>query len=194
LYSTPNAIPLDGISFRAMKSHSIRLFALLLLAAAAVFAATEGGAGGIRWTVPAEWTVQAARPMRAATYALPAAAGSAAGEWGVFFFGKGQGGTVQENLDRWATQFEAGTAPKKAEKTVGGLRVHTLEISGTYLAPGGPMMQSQGKKAGWRLSGAIVEAPDGLVFFKCVGPAATIEKAQKDIERLLASVSKAQKA
>ena len=177
-----------------MKSHSIRLFALLLLAAAAVFAATEGGAGGIRWTVPAEWTVQAARPMRAATYALPAAAGSEAGECGVFFFGKGQGGTVQENLDRWATQFEAGTAPKKAEKTVGGLRVHTLEISGTYLAPGGPMMQSQGKKAGWRLSGAIVEAPDGLVFFECVGPAATIEKAQKDIERLLASVSKAQKA
>jgi hypothetical protein len=176
-----------------MKSHSIRLFALLLFAAAVVFAATEGAAGGIRWTVPTDWTVQAARPMRAATYALPAAAGAESGECGVFFFGRGQGGTVQENLDRWVTQFEGGTPPKKAEKTVSGLRVHTLEISGTYLAPGGPMMQSQGKKSGWRLSGAIVEAPDGLVFFKCVGPAATIEKAQKDIERLLASVSKAQK-
>ena len=53
------------------------------------------------------------------------------------------------------------------------------------------MMQSQGKKPGWRLIGAIVEAPEGLVFFKCVGPAATIQKAEKEFEELLASLSNA---
>jgi hypothetical protein len=77
--------------------------------------------------------------------------------------------------------------------TVHGLKVHRMDISGTYLAPGGPMMQSQGKKTGWRLSGAIVEAPEGLVFFKCVGPAATIQAAEKDIEALIQSVTKAEK-
>jgi hypothetical protein len=55
------------------------------------------------------------------------------------------------------------------------------------------MMQSQGKKSGWRLSGAIIEAPEGLVFFKCVGPAATMEAAQKDIDALIQSVTKAEK-
>ena len=53
------------------------------------------------------------------------------------------------------------------------------------------MMQSQGKKPGWRLIGAIVEAPEGLVFFKCVGPAATMQKAEKEFEKLLASLSRA---
>jgi len=65
--------------------------------------------------------------------------------------------------------------------------------AGTYLAPGGPMMQSQGKKPGWRLSGAIIEAPEGLVFFKCVGPSKTIEAAEKDIDALIQSVTKAAK-
>ena len=56
------------------------------------------------------------------------------------------------------------------------------------------MMQSQGKKAGWRLLGAIVEAPDGLVFFKCTGPAATMAKSEKDFQALVKSLSKATKA
>ena len=53
------------------------------------------------------------------------------------------------------------------------------------------MMQSQGKKPGWLLNGAIVEAPDGLVFFKSVGPAATMQKAQPQIEEMLKSLAKA---
>lgn len=132
--------------------------------------------------------------MRVATYAIPAAAGQEAGECGVFFFGQGQGGSVDENLSRWVGQFESPSTPKKAERTVNGLKVHTIDVSGTYLAPGGPMMQSQGKKTGWRLLGAIVEAPEGMVFFKCTGPAATIAKSEKDFEALLKSVTKAAKA
>ena len=76
-------------------------------------------------------------------------------------------------------------------KTFHGLHVHGIELAGTYLAPGGPMMQSQARKPGWRLLGGIVEAPDGLVFFKCTGPAATIQKAEKEFEELLASLSPA---
>ena len=106
------------------------------------------------------------------------------------FGGKGQGGGVDENLNRWVSQFEGGAPPKKSEKTVGGWKVHLVDVSGTYLAPGGPMMQSQGKKPGYRLLGAIVEAPNGMVFFKCTGPAATISKAQADFDRMIGSLAK----
>jgi hypothetical protein len=128
--------------------------------------------------------------MRMATYTLPAAAGGEAGECGVFFFGKGKGGSVEENLTRWEKQFEGGPA-KRSEKTVHGFKVHLLEASGTYQTMGGPMMQPQGKKPGWSLRGAIVEAPEGLVFFKCVGPDATMKAAAKEFDELIASLSPA---
>lgn len=169
---------------------SIKVAVLLLFAAGAVLA-VEGAAAGVQWTAPAGWKVQAERPMRVATYEIPAAAGADAGECGVFYFGQGQGGGVEENLSRWVQQFESGAPPKKAEKTVHGLKVHTIDVSGTYLASGGPMMKSQGKKPGYRLLGAIVEGPQGNVFFKCVGPAATIGKAQADFDALIGSVGKA---
>ena len=172
----------------------IRIGLLLLSVAAAVTAAAaavEGAGGGIKWIVPASWKPQAAKGMRIATYDSPAAPGSEAGECGVFYFGKGQGGGVEENFDRWMKQFEGAASAKKAERTVHGLRIHTLDVSGTYVASGGPMMQPQGKKPGYRLLGAIVEAPQGLVFFKCIGPSATIAKAQTDFEVLLGSVTKA---
>ncbi len=165
---------------------------LLLLVAAAAGAAVEGTAAGVKWIAPASWKPQAARQMRVATYDIPAAPGSEPGECGVFYFGEGQGGGVEENFSRWVKQFEDGGPPKKAEKTVHGLRVHTIDVSGTYLASGGPMMHSQGKKQpGFRLLGAIVEAPQGLVFFKCTGPSATIGKAQAEFDALLASLAKA---
>jgi hypothetical protein len=52
-------------------------------------------------------------------------------------------------------------------------------------------MQSQGKKPGYRLLGAIVEAPEGLVFLKCTGPAATLSAAERDFQNLLRSMKKA---
>lgn len=151
----------------------------------------DGSAGGIHWTVPAGWQTGAPQPMRAASYTIPAVPGAEAGGCGVFFFGKGQGGGVEDNLQRWVSQFEGASAPKKSEQKINGLTVHRIDLSGTYLAPSGPNMQSQGKKPGWRLIGAIVEAPDGLVFFKSVGPAATMQKAQAQVEEMLKSIAKA---
>jgi hypothetical protein len=177
-----------------MKHISIRLAALSLLASSAVLAAADGSVGGVRWAVPARWQATKERPMRVATYAIPAAPGQEAGECAVFFFGQGQGGSVEENFSRWAGQFEGASTPRKSATTINGLKVHQIDLTGTYLSPGGPMMQSQGKKPGWRLLGAIVEAPEGLVFFKCTGPTATIAKAEKEFAELLKSVTKAAKA
>jgi hypothetical protein len=172
-----------------MKTRAGLLLFLVSVSAAAA-SAVEGTAAGVQWTAPASWKLQAVRPMRVATYEIPAAPGSEPGECGVFHFGEGRGGSVEDNLARWAGQFEGAAAPKKEDRTIRGLRVHTLDVSGTYLASGGPMMQSQAKKPGYRLLGAIVEAPRGLVFFKCTGPAATIGKAQSEFESLVGSLAK----
>ncbi len=171
-----------------MKRASLTLATFLACTMAAL--ALDGMAGGVKWTVPGSWKAQAARPMRVATYDIPAAPGAEAGECGVFYFGTGQGGGVDENIARWAQQFENAPAPRKTAKTVHDLKVHLVEVAGTYLAPSGPMMQSAGKKPNSRLLGAIIEAPHGLVFFKCVGPAATIAKAQPEFDRLVASLAK----
>ncbi|HYB54484.1 MAG TPA: hypothetical protein VEG84_11515 [Thermoanaerobaculia bacterium] len=165
-------------------------FMVLALAAGVLVAAT-GSAGGVRWTVPQRWTEQPSRAMRVATYTVPGPKGTDPAECGVFFFGAGRGGSIEENISRWSAQFQGSPKPKSTTLTVKGMAVHRIDISGTYLSPGGPMMQSQSPKPGYRLLGAIIEAPSGLVFFKCVGPAATIASAEKDFEALIGSVEKA---
>jgi hypothetical protein len=153
-------------------------------------AAGTGTAGGIQWKVPSGWIVEKGSAMRVATYKVPGAKADAAGECAVFFFGPGQGGTVDANVERWSRQFEGNPKAETSVRQVNGLSVTVARVSGTYLAPGGPSMQSQGKRPGYRLLGAIVEAPEGLVFFKLTGPAATVASAEKTFESLVASLAR----
>lgn len=173
---------------RPLATVSTIAFAFLL--AVPLRAADDVSAAGIRWTIPPGWTAGAPKPMRVATYVVAAAKGSEPGECGVFYFGRGQGGSAEENITRWRGQFEGGPPPQTSIETVNGLRVHRVSMSGTYLAPGGPMMQSQGKKPGYALAGAIVEAPAGLVFFKCTGPAPTIAAAKASLDAMIRSIRK----
>ena len=154
-------------------------------------------AGGIKWTAPAAWKAQPERPMRAATYTIPKAAGDPEdGECAVFYFGAGQGGGVEANIERWIGQFEApGGGPadklaKTSKATVNGLPVTRIDLAGTYKAAGGPMMQAAAPKPGYRLLGAIVEGPQGAVFFKFTAPAKTAAAQQPAFEKLLQSVSR----
>ena len=166
---------------------------VLLAAAPAVVsppATRVSAAGGVKWTVPRAWSDQASSAMRVATYKVPGAKGAETGEVAVFFFGPGQGGSVDANVERWSRQFEGTPKAERSSKLVNGLAVTMVRLAGTYLAPGGPMMQSQGKRPDFRLLGAIVEAPEGLVFFKLTGPAATVASAQASWDALLASLAK----
>jgi hypothetical protein len=153
--------------------------------------ASASAVAGVAWRVPAGWETQAPRPMRVATYAVPAAAGDAeGGECGVFFFGTSQGGDPESNIARWSAQFDGSPAPERSTREANGIPVTIVKIAGTYLAPGGPMMQSQGKKEDFRLLGAIVQAPQGSVFFKLTGPSKTITSAESDFDALIASIEK----
>jgi len=159
--------------------------------ARAVTPAKTGTAGGYAWVVPGRWAEGAARSMRVATYTVPAAAGAEAGECAVFYFGGGDGGGVDANVERWSRQFEGSPKPERSEKTVRGMSLTVVKIAGTYLAPGGPAMQSQGKKPGYLLRGAIAQTTQGNLFFKLTGPAPTVTQAQADWDALLSSLGPA---
>ena len=172
-------------------ANSLRWAATLLwLLAPGNAPAAQGSVAGVRWSVPARWSEQPPRKMRFATYLVPGAKGAEAGECAVFYFGKGQGGSVEENLTRWAKQFEQPASRKTSTRTVSGLKVHIADLWGTYVGPEGPMMESPERKPNYRLLGAIVEAPGGLVFFKCIGPAETISQTEEDFDRLIQSLAK----
>src|SRR5439155_22766672 len=117
---------------------------------------------GLRFAVPATWTrVPAPSDVRAAQWRIPHAAADAAdGELVLFFFGKGKGGSVQDNLDRWYAQVtEPDGRPSRRVgvvtiRTVNGLRVSMLDVPGTYrpAAMGGGASEP---RPGWRLLAAV---------------------------------------
>lgn len=168
----------------------------MTLAVCALAWADSGG--GLHWTAPAQWKNDGStRPMRAATYAVPATAGdSEPAECVAYYFGPGQGGSVDANVQRWTGQFQdaSGQPLKNAgvqKKTIHGLPVTTMDASGTYTGMGGPMAASKTAKPGYRLLGAIVEGPQGSIFFKLTGPAKTVAASQKAFEQMIASVTPA---
>lgn len=152
-------------------------------------AAGSQGSGPVKWTPPSRWEAKPASGMRAATYIIPPATGdSEGGECAVF---ENLGGSVQANVDRWIGQFEkTDGAPDQKSETISGLSVTTVDVSGTFKG-GGPMMgNTSGPKSGYRMLGAIVEGPEGNVFFKLTGPAKTIAAARDEFQAMLKSLKK----
>jgi len=132
--------------------------------------------------------------MRAATYLIPAAAGDTEGaECAVFV---NIGGGVDANIKRWIGQFEqpdGGSSEAKAKQkkeAVNGLPVTMVDLTGTFAGGGMAVGQPSPKRPGYRLLGAIVEGPNGEVFFKLTGPAKTVAAAQNEFEALIKSVRK----
>ena len=164
----------------------------LLLVLASLGAIRGETAAGVHWTAPASWKAQAARPMRAATYVVPAALDDKEdGECGIYYFGSGKGGTVDDNIKRWIGQFEPPQQDAQPRKrTINGLNVTTIDLSGTYTGAGGPMATTKTIKPGYRLLGAIVEAPEGLIFIKFTAPAKTVAANQVNFEDLLKSLAR----
>jgi hypothetical protein len=149
-----------------------------------------------QWEVPATWQSETpASRMRQAQYRVPATAGDGSdGECAVFYFGPGQGGDVQGNIMRWASQFSTAgggpPAPEVSTLEAGGQTVTRVEVSGAYTpspmsmsgAPGG------GPQPDYRLFGAIIPGPDAHWFIKCTGPEKTMEANRDAFDGMLSSV------
>ena len=170
------------------------LIGLGALAATGWYPARAETAGGIRWTAPGGWKAQPPRPMRAATYVVPAAAGDREdAECVAYYFGAGQGGGVEDNVNRWLGQFqeaEARSAAKRSKQTFAGLPGTIVDVSGTYTGAGGPMAAAKTAKPGYRMLAAIVEAPEAPVFFKFTGPAKTVAAHLAAFHSMLKSVTR----
>lgn len=133
---------------------------------------------GIKFTPATQWTDFGPSGMRTASYAFgPLEKEEDSATVSVFYFGKDGGGTIEQNLDRWVNQMSLmdGRNPHDGkisyEKEINGMKVHFLSIFGIYSSSmGGPMTSEKIEKYNYRMVGAIVEAPQGNVFFKLTGP------------------------
>ncbi len=124
--------------------------------------------------LPAGWERSAPKSsMRIAQASIPGTGG--AGELAVFYFGPGQGGGVDANIQRWIGQIEPaqGTTPAREQFQANGLTVTWVDVAGT-LKPSSMGMGPSEAQPSSRLLGAVVEGPGGPWFFKATGPDATL--------------------
>lgn len=148
-------------------------------------------AGGLAWH--ADPPLVSRRPsssMRAAEYGVR---GHDEAELTVFHFGAGQGGSIDENVQRWLDQLEQPDGrPTREVATIertesSGVPVTRVDARGTFAgmrgAPG-----AEARHEGWRLLGAIAEGPEGVVFFKLTGPEAAIDEAEGAFRALVESI------
>jgi hypothetical protein len=153
----------------------------------------QNSAGGITWTAPSDWKTGPAQQMRVVTYLISAIEGDVdSAELAVFHF-PGSGGAKDANLQRWAGQFEQADGRNSAdlakikEMKANGLKITTIELAGIYRVSAGPMMEVKEKKTGYALKGAIIEGPQGMVFFKMTGPEKTVAASGDDFSKMINS-------
>lgn len=106
----------------------------------------------------------------------------------------GAGGSIEMNIDRWMAQFiqtdgsETKDSAKVEEKTIGGQKVHVVDIAGTYddrppFAGNGVMRED------YRMLSMIIETEKlGNYFVKFYGPAATVEKNKAAFDEMVKSL------
>jgi hypothetical protein len=152
----------------------------------------EEAAGGLAWH--AEEPLVSRRPsssMRAAEYVVrdhPDA------ELTVFYFGRDQGGGVDENIDRWVGQFEQpdGRPSREAARIerieVQDMPVTTVEVAGAFAGMRGMGGGGGAARPGFRMLGAIAEGPEGMVFFKLTGPVEAVDAAEQAFRALVGSI------
>lgn len=128
---------------------------------------------GITFTPSADWTsTPPSSSMRAAELAITPE-GAAAPVTAVFYyFGPGQGGSVDDNVARWIGQFEGEPVKEtKEHKFDGDKTVTIVTAKGTYMeSMGGPFSGDKTPRPGYALLGAIVPGNDAHIYIKLTGP------------------------
>ena len=153
----------------------------------------------IHYVAPASWTGQpVTSTMRKSQYLLPRAEGDTEdGQMVVFYFGAGQGGAVEANIDRWKGMFTTSDGKpvsdsevKRESHDLNGLKVTTLDVTGRYADPmaGRPANAGANTSTEFRMLSAIVETPSGPWFFKGVGPVATMKAHEENFKTFVNSI------
>lgn len=176
----------------------VSVILLTLTCVAACSKGTVTGSGGVQGTVagssaqnpnatlsfkaPDGWiTEQPTSNMRAAQYKLPRASGDTEdASLVLYYFGQGQGGATQANIDRWIGQMKQPDGSDSKDKaksetlTVNGLQVTMVDVTGTYSAEMSPGSGNFTSNSNYRLRAAVIETPKGSYFAKLTGPEKTV--------------------
>jgi hypothetical protein len=153
-------------------------------------------AAGLTYTAPGGWTVvPTSSSMRVAQFTLPRATGDTeAAEMIVYYFG-GSGGSVEANIERWIGQMQqpdgrpSKAAATRETRTVNGLSVSLVDVSGTYVAEMAPGSTQRHNLPNYRLRAGVVQTPRGPYFIKLTGPARTVAAQSQAFDRFVASLS-----
>lgn len=130
----------------------------------------------LRWTAPEGWNFLPATEFRHVNFDFGQ---SRDGEVYLTLLPINDGGGVLDNLNRWRKQMdqppltEADLAALPV-KTIFGRSVPALDITGTFTGGSGPQMAPAPPKPGYRMLGAIFEAPGFLFTLKMTGPEAVV--------------------
>jgi hypothetical protein len=159
---------------------------------------SQPAAGGeaVQYAVPQGWIeVQPTSSMRKAQFRLPKVEGDPEdGEMVAFYFGPGQGGSVDANVSRWISQFSRPDgAPisndaKVTTRQVAGKNITVVDVSGIYSGASVPMMQGGAPKPDFRMLAAIIETSQGPWFYKLTGPRPTIERWEPSFDEFVMSL------
>jgi len=157
-------------------------FALFSLAAAcAVFAEDPAKftVGACKFTRPADWKwIEPTSLMRKAQLQIAGKDGGKPADVTFFFFGSGQGGGVQANVERWLGQFACMPDANKVEpQEFNGVKVTLVSAEGTMKPP--PFGGQTEDQPDFALLGAILEQPDGGIFVKMTGPVALVKASRE---------------
>jgi hypothetical protein len=157
----------------------------------------HAGVPALQYQTPPGWIQEPpSSSMRLAQYRLPRAEGDPENATlALFYFGPQAGGGTQANIDRWVSQVSGadGSPPVNrgvTEIQTNGLKVSTVDVSGTYAGDGGMMGGGQATpKPNYRLLASVVETAHGSYFFKLTGPEATVQKWLTGYNEMLKTVA-----
>jgi hypothetical protein len=180
--------------------NGLALAAAVLLALSAAGRAETVELDGLKSKAPESWKfVEPKNPpgFQARVYQanLPKAEGDTdAPELVVFYFGKGSGGSADDNIKRQYNKFEfpegktgADVADIKKFK-VGDVPVTYLDVTGTFLVkfpPFAPNARVTDRKKNYRLLYVVFESPNGPYFVQVTGPGKSVEALKEGFDAWL---------
>jgi len=145
--------------------------------------------GAFEFTRPADWkSLQPSSAMRKAQLQIESKSGGKPADITFFFFGEGNGGGVEPNVQRWFGQFAGKPDANKVEaQELDGVKVTLVTTEGTLKAS--PMAGIPEELPDAALLGAILEHAEGAVFVKMTGPAALVKDSREKFMALIKSAT-----
>lgn len=148
--------------------------------------------GGMQFDVPAQWKqVEPENSLRFAQFEVTQNTADPV-EFVVFYFAPGKGGTQEDNITRWASQFTdakgSAVRPEISRAVVNNMIVTRIELSGNYSRGVGVGIGSNVKKD-QVLHAAIIATPmQGNLTFHFFGPKTAVKQNIKRFEAMLKSI------